>query len=404
LCHQGLSIANIRGEIPLFSAVRSGNVDLVILYLQGWPIGGVHILKAVSADDSIDDWDWNIVELCLRGAVGNFSDCPLLEGKEPPALCCPLEREDFLCSFVNTHVNKKGKHENKITRMMQPCCERQHQKCTIPRFNTPTELQSSAPSPLLCTASLPYAAMTIAPATKPTETEEQVPRCKSPILEEGGSRSKKSLSHGASFLGRKRRRSESGVEGDNAQAAPKQRQQKFIALHAALACGASSRVLRCVMKKCPDQLKEVDELGQTPLHLAVRHPAITKQSACCSKAIEKTNTKDQNDALKFVVEDILIAYPGAAAMTDCLGRLPLHVAIAARADFQIIEELVKANPSSCVDLVHINDSRFEDKPPVYMATQYDCDLSTTYLLLRGDPSVVSSKAINPVGSCKSSDD
>jgi hypothetical protein len=366
LCYtKGLSIANIRGEIPLFSAVRSGNVDLVILYLQGWPTGGVHILKGVSADDSIDDWDWKIVELCLRGAVGNFSDCPLFQGKEPPAVCCPVEREDLLCTFIDTHVNKKGKHKNETTRMMQPCCERQQQKGMIPMFETPITLQ--------------------------------VPRSKSPILEEGGSRSKKRISHGEGVLERKRRRGEPSVEGDNAPTAPEQRQRKFIALHAALACGSSSHVLRCVMKKCPDQLRVVDELGQTPLHLAVRHPAVTKQSACCSNALEKANTEDQHDSLKFVVEDILIAYPEAAAMPDYLGRLPLHVAIAARADFQIIDELVKANPASCVDLVHISDPRFDDKPPVYMATQYDCDLSTTYLLLRGEPSVVSSKSNNPVG-------
>jgi hypothetical protein len=360
----------------------------------------MHILKAVSADDSIDDWDWNIVELCLRGAVENFSNCPLLEGKEPPAVCCAVEGEDFLCSFVNTHLNKKGKHKNRTTRMMQPCCERQQRKFAIPIFDPPTKLQSSAPSPLLSTAAVPYATINIAPATKPNDTEEQVPRSKSPILEEGGSRSKKRLAHGASFLERKRRRSGSGVEGDSAQAAPKQRQRKFIALHASLACGSSSHAMRCVIKKCPNQLQEVDELGQTPLHLAVRHPAITNQSACCSKALEKTNS--QNDTLKFVVEDILIAYPGAASMMDYLGRLPLHVAIAARADFQIIDELVKANPSSCVNPVHINDMRFDDKPPVYMATQYACDLSTTYLLLRGDPSVLSSKATNHVGGCNKS--
>ena len=98
----GLSIANIRGEIPLFPAVRSGNVNLVILYLQGWAMGGMHILKAVSADDNIHDWDWNIVELCLRGAVENFSDCPLLEGKEPPAVCCTVARGDSLSGLDAT--------------------------------------------------------------------------------------------------------------------------------------------------------------------------------------------------------------------------------------------------------------------------------------------------------------
>ncbi|CAB9522136.1 Ankyrin repeat-containing protein [Seminavis robusta] len=373
----GLSIANIRGEIPLFPAVRSGNVDLVILYLQGWPIAGMHVLKSVTEQDSIQDWDWKIVELCLRGAVENFLDCQLLEGKEPPAVCCPVQRDDFLCSIQSTgeEQGKKGKNKNKTTRLMKACCERQ-MGCSEPNLGHVVLPTSSL------SATSPYA--TTNSAVGP------MPRSKSPILEEGGSRSKKRSGTGENCLDRKRKRSESGVQGDDALTATMARQRKFIALHAALACGASSHVLRCVMKKYPEQLKETDELGQFPLHLAVQSPACcpTKQSTMSSQT-RRLNTDDHKDVLKIVVEDILKACPEAACAPDYLGRLPLHLAIAAKADFAIIQELVKANPSSGVDPVPSSYSRFEGKPPIYMATDYDCDLSTTYLLLRGDPSVVS---------------
>ena len=85
-----------------------------------------------------------------------------------------------------------------------------------------------------------------------------------------------------------------------------------------------------------------------------------------------------------------MAYPEAAFAVDSLGRLPLHLAIASRANVSIIEELVRIHPSSGVDPVKTEDRRFNNRPPIYMATEFDCDMSTTYLLLRGDPSVVSS--------------
>lgn len=76
-----LQATSLRGEIPLFSAVRSGNLSFVVCLLKAWHKGGKHILQNVTENDAVQDWDWNILELCLRGAESNFNGCTMLSIK-----------------------------------------------------------------------------------------------------------------------------------------------------------------------------------------------------------------------------------------------------------------------------------------------------------------------------------
>lgn len=369
----GLTIANIRGEIPLFPAVRSGNVDLVTLYLQGWALGGMHILKAVSQDDNIHSWDWNIVELCLRGAVENFSGCALLEGKEPPDVCCSVEGEDCFRGF-------EFQTKSSTPTVMKACC----------RYRQVTEGLNFSGR----VRDFDSVIFSDAPASVPVRTDtsgkgEPTQRSKSPILEQGGSRAKKRFASG-SFCN-ERKRTKCG-NADGSQSSAMGRPRVFIALHAALACGASSHVIKCVLKKHPKQVMETDELGRLPLHFAVGHPACTttNENKMAGTKREGTDESNNEDVVKIIVDDILKAYPEAAFALDCRGQLPLHLAIAAKAEFSIIQALLEANPSSGVDPIQAGDPRFLNKPPIYMATAHDCDLNTTFVLLRGDPSVVAS--------------
>jgi len=86
-CPRGLMTANIRQEIPLFLAVRSGSLDLVVSLIQAWPAGGKFILRHACEDDNVEFWRPEVLELILRGAVGNFTNCSLLDGREAPLLC-----------------------------------------------------------------------------------------------------------------------------------------------------------------------------------------------------------------------------------------------------------------------------------------------------------------------------
>lgn len=368
----GLSIANIRGETPLFPAVRSGNVNLVILYLQGWALGGKHLLRAVSEDDNFHEWDWDIVELCLRGAVDNFSECALVEGKDPPAILCTVGQRDVGTSRLGAKALSGS-----ACKGAEACCQ-PPQKEDETASSATANLNSTYESAVLGAASMP------AP----------VPQSMHPILKLDGYRSKKRSSTG---LGsdRKRSRSASWNDFDASGGAPlEQQQRKFMALHAALECEASSHVIKCVMAKHANQISESDERGRFPLHIAVRHPACSTSTTSngAPPLEEEKRTKitpgDKETTINMLLADILKPYPDAALVLDSDGWLPLYHAIESRANSVIIKELIRIHPSSAVDPVPTAIAQHNNKPPIYMATASDCDLSTVYLLLRAEPSVV----------------
>jgi len=296
----GLSIANIRGEIPLFPAVLSGNVDLVILYLQGWSMGGMHILKAVSRDDNIESWGWSMVELCLRGAVENFSGYPLMEGKQPPAVCCTVGRGDYLSSLeASTPFSFSAS-----SKIMDVCCrQRQQEESTS---TVAKKSQSVAAAAFLGTPPKKRSVK----AGGEDVLEEPLIRSKSPILEVDSSLSKKrqpSCSDCSDGSCRKRSRSEIWNEGDEFTASVRQ-SRRFIALHAALSCGASLPVIKCVLRHHREQVKEADEDGQYPLHLAVCHP-ICSSSAVYGDSVDhkgSVSVEDKKEATNTILQDILM--------------------------------------------------------------------------------------------------
>ena len=463
----GLSVANIRCEIPLFPAVRNGNVDLVVLFLQGWPAGGRHILKSVCADDNVQNWDWNIVELCLRGAVGNFTGCPEMEGKQPPAFCCPVPGKDSICS-----LGPWGHTQEDTRVVMEACCPRQarlHPPYPPAHLYYPQQQQqqyynkyhhhqleqqqqqqqlppaaaavSSSSRPI---AMIPGASTTSASSLSNLKRPAAVRhsdrsssgssifsdydrpgiaccdsqalpqssdckmRSKSPMPTQGFGlccSKKRAYFTGVAEADRKRSRLDSWVQEEDKDGLPMKAQpRKFNAVHAALVCGASSHVVRCALDTFPEQVSEADESGQLPIHLAAKHP----RCRCDHRTTERTDPvvgQDDNkeDFINLVLNEIVKPFPGGACMEDSRGWLPLHLAIVARSDFRLIEALVEANPPSAVEpvlAIPVGEEKPRSKPPVYLATKYDCDLSTIYILLRLDPSKLgsSSSRLKPVAS------
>jgi ankyrin repeat protein len=322
---QALSTANMRGEIPLFPAIRSGNVDLVVYLLKAWPMGGRQILRTVRQEDNVQDWDETILELCLRGAVENYTDCDLLQG---------------------------ASSRQKTLALPNSACDREKEQDHISFFSSPNDVSSSSPQ-----VSTPLSALQIT-----------FPRSKSPVLEEGGPRKKRSssLSMDDGIISKRLR----NAAVDEEKASARQCQRPFIALHAALECGATSYVLRCVLERYADQVSQQDGLGQFPLHLGV---------ANC-----------REDASMVVLLDILVKCPQAVWKRDYLGRLPLHAALMNCANGRVIQNVLEANPCSGVQACGVRDARFRQKLPISMATEFDCELTTVYTLLRGDPSVINS--------------
>ena len=134
---------------------------------------------------------------------------------------------------------------------------------------------------------------------------------------------------------------------------------EFLPLHSALACSANSHVLGHVLDKYSDQVMQPDCYGRLPLHIAM--------ARCRGEE-------------SLLTQKLLKRYPEAAMVKDCIGRLPLHVGLENKAEFGLIQQLLELNPSSGFTPQGL---------PLRMAMAHDCDLSTVYILLRGDPCVLS---------------
>lgn len=128
-----LQMTSLRGEIPLFSAVRSGNLSLVVCLIKAWHKGGKYILQNLTDTDSVQDWDWTIVELCLRGAESNFIGCTMLNIK---CLCECDHSCDQLSTkaFTTCCVKKRSLVSMSLSKKRLRAKEEVTSECTCPFF------------------------------------------------------------------------------------------------------------------------------------------------------------------------------------------------------------------------------------------------------------------------------
>jgi ankyrin repeat protein len=307
-----LARANLRGEIPLFPAVRSENVDLVVLLLQAFPMGGKHILKTCTLDDNVSSWRWDIVELLLRGAVGQLDGHPLLEGKEPPTV-------RLVQDIVTAPGGKRGKPEDGRPRLVEPAA-----------VALPTE-SAHAPHQSFMEAGV-------------------VPRSKSPILE---------------VEPRKKRTTLSARSGDRKRPRAAPNPRRFLPLHAALECKVPCHVLSSVLENRRSDLAMVDDFGRHALHWAV---------AACEHDNDKVEliireflnhqaarARDEyhqlplhlalaNQADTRVILALLEEYPESGVET-CQTRdewhdsMAIHMACQYNCELSTVYELVRVDPS-----------------------------------------------------------
>jgi ankyrin repeat protein len=285
----GLCSANIRDEIPLFPAVRAGNVDLIVLMIQAWPGACRHVLRQLSADDRVEDWD--ILDVLLRGAVLNFHDCSLFTGREPPPFTLPYDME--VVSSVGSEKTKKRR------------------KVTLGYDANTVNANLSEAEPVQIATSIEV-------------TKEQT-RCKSPILEEIEVGRKKRTAPFEVGTKTANKASHSFDLGDLKLTASG---SVFLPLHAALAAGSSFHVLQWVFEKYHDTRNAVDNVGRTALHCAVQ-------------------VGHDDKAIRFIIDNIV--NPESASTRDLCHRLPLHMAIASKADSRIVEALLEAYPPGGVE-------------------------------------------------------
>eukprot|EP00980_Cylindrotheca_fusiformis_P008161 scaffold1727_cov133-Cylindrotheca_fusiformis.AAC.64 len=200
----------------------------------------------------------------------------------------------------------------------------------------------------------------------PFEFDHFFSRSISPELFEVSPRKKRPMSSDKLESDKRARIESLDTNPSNPETSPKI--QQFLPLHAAIQCEASPPVLNYTMDLHSDNLKRKDDNDMLPLHLAIQHGS--------------------EDTLPFVLERLWKAYPEACFQRDHLGRLPLHLALKARSDCRLVRSLLDSNPSAIGEDYSIKDPDFSETRLVLMAAEFQCDLSTVFMLLREDPSVL----------------
>ncbi|CAJ1953876.1 unnamed protein product [Cylindrotheca closterium] len=354
---KGLELENVRGETPLFTAVRSGNYELSSFLLRAWPEGGKHVLQSACFDDRVGTWEPGLLNMCLFGAS--------------------MEKG----GGANTTVDIK-------------CHGIANSTTTSSTSSSTSSISSGSGSSRTFTSSRVLAPM---PHDKVTNKRS------API----------SSNHGIAAKRRYLEKNENNYRGsdDHQQLSStsstnneQQQQQQppqisaFLPLHAALECGASPAVLNYILQKGTNQLMERNRMGMLPLHLAAAY--------------------FKEESLPIILNVLWKHYEQASSVRDNLGRLPLHLALQARADCRLVECLLHSATASTSGSSTGNAKEDHDAPdtttmsttnndnnnnnnnssstnsamvdeyPLFMATEYGCDLSTIFLLLREDPTVL----------------
>lgn len=393
VCSVAMTQSNIRGEIPLFAAIRSGNSQLCAFLIRAWPGSGKQVLQRVRNPDDVASWEPTILDLCLRGAVANFTDSSSHERDYIDAdVDVDIEEHGSkilgrVHSYVKSNKNRNGavsvqNNGNGVPKVIPVqqyrgvnCMDRQLQskqhKATNDRTNSDvmsriiSEISLEGASILVANNySTTTTAITTTPPQLPVSLDISLPRSKSPILSTDDCGKRRSATNGTNGNKRQRRGSiDEDDEGEGCASVPTCLQKPtFYQVHAALECSATTSVLKCVLERYPEQHILADDYGRLPLHVAISH--------CRSEG-----------SVDLLLEKIWKPNPGACFHRDNFGRLPLHLALATRADARLVRVLLEANPSSGVE-------QFGNMLPIHMATANECDLSTIFMLVRGDPAMV----------------
>lgn len=140
---------------------------------------------------------------------------------------------------------------------------------------------------------------------------------------------------------------------------------KFRLLHAAIDFKCTAEIVRYALVQNPDQVKERDGMGRTPLFIAVSSRGTAAE----------------------VIEMLLSAFPRASQMADCEGRLPLHAAAEAGVTYQKgLRSVMRARPSALI----VRDVASHMHPFMLAAAgdAGETDTDTIYCLLRERPDIL----------------
>ena len=157
-------------------------------------------------------------------------------------------------------------------------------------------------------------------------------------------------------------------------------------VHAAVSLGARGcpgAVLDYVLDRYPEQLRQLDQSGRLPLHVAVGACTLSGGRSTKEQQLRRSYRPREQE----VISKLLRRYPQAAACQDSknepTGRFPLHTALIHGHSWeQGVKELAEASPLSVLTM---RDPAFCIYPFQLAAASQYSDLNTIYQLLRAQP-------------------
>lgn len=105
----------------------------------------------------------------------------------------------------------------------------------------------------------------------------------------------------------------------------------FYMVHAAVRIDCPPDLLRYIIETRPEEVRQTNEVGRLPLHVAADAKIMQMQSNSHSHSSRDTSTSTVNSAsryhYKFVIDELLYSYPDGAASVDADNMLPLQLAV-----------------------------------------------------------------------------
>jgi len=100
---------------------------------------------------------------------------------------------------------------------------------------------------------------------------------------------------------------------------PRRNASDFFIVHSAVKMDCPPDLIRYIIETRPGEVSKTDDRGRLPLHIAA------------ATALHSSSTGDSNQGnnyhFKFIIDELLYAYPDGAACADREGKLPLQLAI-----------------------------------------------------------------------------
>jgi len=311
----GLKQKNIFNELPIFAAVRFGSKELVAEMIRWYPEAGKAVVTEAISNDLVHDWDWDILELCLRGATRSLKHQLYSSSSTLGASICPA---------IRIHGKLSITHRCQCFKYKKKTADKPSLKSQDP-LQTRATKKSKAISVMM-------------------DPDNECP----------------------DFNVERHRLGYMSLQAKTNQKQKNNDERDFLALHATLECYSSIPIINRVLECYSEQMIRKDEYGMLPLHIAAYQANDSRGITAFNKIFDRNPAAAlvsdsmgrlplhlalQNKA-SFSVIKCLLEVNRPSAFVKCGTKdnfrtsIPLFIATSQDCCLDIVYTLFRGNPAS----------------------------------------------------------